>query len=188
LDYFVFDVETSGPAPGIHNLLSLGATHVRRQQGSYKLFGDLYVELKPMFPGFHPPAMEIHGLDMERLEIEGLTPREAMSRVSEWVTKEQRTPKERPVFVAHNAPFDWMFYAWYTAYAEVPNLFGHSAIDMKALAMGKLDLPWNQTSLRHLAAMLPGVAPRDVKNLHHAGADARYQAEVFAAMMNLPKR
>ena len=66
MDYFVVDIETSGPAPAIHNLLSVGVTHVRRFEGRYKPFDSLYFEVKPVFDGFYPPAMAIHGLDEDR--------------------------------------------------------------------------------------------------------------------------
>jgi DNA polymerase III alpha subunit (gram-positive type) len=185
VDYFVADVETSGPAPGIHSLLSIGFTHVRRAEGRYQLFEDFYLELRPQFSAVFEPAMAIHGLDMERLKRDGVPPKDAMARIAGWVKKQQRQPKERPVFVAHNAPFDWMFVAWHFAWSEIDNPFGHSAIDTKALGMGVLNVPWNQTSLKQLQPLLPGVPPRDTKDLHHAGADARYQALVFASLMNL---
>ena len=185
MDYFCVDVETSGPVPGIHNLLSIGVTHVRRTEGRYRLFDDLYLEMKPVFDGFHPPAMRIHGLDADRLRAEGLEPAVAMGRFRDWVRTHKRNAKDRPVFVAHNAPFDWMFCAYYFAYADVPNEFGHSAIDTKALAMGKLGISWVDTALKNVASKLPEVGPRDTSTLHHAGADARYQALVFAELMNL---
>ncbi|MCC7380902.1 MAG: hypothetical protein IT384_03680 [Deltaproteobacteria bacterium] len=184
MDYFSADIESSGPAPGIHNLLSVGFTHVRRFEGRYQLFEDFYLEVRPEFGGYFEPAMAIHGLDPERLKREGVPVKDAMHRINNWVKKQQKHPKDRPIFVAQNAPFDWMFIAWHYAWAEVPNPFGHSALDVKALAMGQLNVAWNQTSLKQIAAMLPGVPPRDPKDLHHAGADARYQALVFAALMN----
>jgi len=184
MDYFCADIETSGPAPGIHSLLSLGITHVRRSEGTYKLFEDFYLELRPTFPKSSDAAMAVHGLDAERLKREGVPPKDALHRVATWVKAQQKSPKERPVFVAHNAPFDWMFFVYYFEYYEVANPFGHSAIDLKALAMGSLAIPWNKTSLRQVAEMLPGLAPRDLSKLHHAGHDARYQSEVFAALMN----
>lgn len=188
VDYFSADVESSGPAPGIHNLLSVGLTLVRRFEGRYQLLDDFYLEMRPVFPGYHEPAMAIHKLDAERLKKEGVPPKDAMARIAQWVKQRQKSVKERPIFVAHNAPFDWMFIAWYFAYTEVPNPFGHSALDLKAFAMGELKIPWNQTSLKQIAAMLPGLQERNLEELHHAGADARYQAEVFAALMNRRER
>ncbi len=184
MDYFSIDVESSGPAPGIHNLLSIGVTHVRRHGGQYQLFDDFYLEVKPVFPKFESAAMRICGLDPEKLRKDGYEPEDALGRLSEWVRARQKNIKDRPVFVAQNAPFDWMFIAWHFEYCEIPNPFGHSALDMKPLAMGVLGLSWVETSLKNIASKLPSVAPRDTSNLHHAGADARYQAEVFVALMN----
>lgn len=184
MDYFSIDVETTGPAPGIHSLLSVGITHVRRFEGRYQLFEDFYIELRPTFPQYFEAAMAIHKLDPERLKREGIPPKDAMHRIATWVKQRQKTGKDRPVFLAHNAPFDWMFIAWYFAYTEVENPFGHSALDLKALAMGALKLSWNQTSLKQVAATIGTLGDRDISALHHAGADARYQAEVFAALMN----
>jgi DNA polymerase III epsilon subunit-like protein len=184
MDYFCADIETSGPAPGLHSLLSVGITHVRRHEGDYRLFNDFYLELRPTFPRYSDAAMAIHGLDAERLKREGVPPKDALHRITQWVRAQQKSPKERPVFVAHNAPFDWMFLVYYYEWFEEENPFGHSAIDTKALAMGMLSIPWNQTSLRQVATHFPQIPARDLSKLHHAGADARYQADVFAAMMN----
>lgn len=181
------DIETSGPVPGIHSLLSIGVTHVRRIGGEYKLFDDLYLELQPTHAGVHEAAMAIHKLALDQLAKTGLPPKEAMEKLYAWVRDKQKDVRDRPVFVAHNAPFDWMFCAYTFGHTGVPNPFGHSAIDTKALAMGKLDLPWTQTSLKTVASKLPSVPPRDESTLHHAGADARYQAVVFAALMNLKR-
>ena len=187
MDYFSVDVESSGPVPGIHNLLSLGVTHVRKYEGKYQPFEDFYCELKPIFDGYLPAAMRIHGLEAERLKEEGLEPESAMRQFADWVQTRKKSSKDRPVFVAHNAPFDWMQCAFYFEYTGVKNPFGHSALDTKALAMGKLNLAWVQTSLKNVADKLPNVPPRDISTLHHAGHDARYQALVFADLMNLPK-
>lgn len=177
------DLESSGPIPGLHNLLSLGVTHVRRVQGIYQPFEDLYVEFRPLFPGFEDAAMAVNKLDPIRLESEGLSPEAGMQRILDFVQAQRHGKKERPVFVAHNAPFDWMFFTYYCGHAGLDNPFGYSAIDTKALAMGKLGIPWTQTTLRNVRTLV-GVESIDLDKLHHAGEDARYLSRVFSALMN----
>lgn len=185
MDYFCVDVESSGPIPGIHNLLSVGVTHVRRFEGRYRRFEELYVELRPIFPGFEDAAMRVNGLDAIRLESEGLSPETAMARIVDWVnTHKKSNKKDRPVFVAHNAPFDWMFFTYYCGHADIENPFGFSALDTKPLAMGLLDIPWNATSLKNVKRYLYDYEEIDFDRMHHAGADASHLASVFCAMMN----
>src|SRR5207247_1495613 len=106
---------------------------------------------------FDEAAMAIHKLDPKKLAESGVAPKDAMRTIVDWVKAQQQDPKERPVFVAHNAPFDWMFFAYYCGHFEVPNPFGYTALDSKALAMGKLEIAWNQTSLKSVAQILANV-------------------------------
>lgn len=182
MDYFSVDLETSGPVPGRHNLLSIGLTHIRRLQGTYQTRATQYVELQPIFPEFDEAAMRIHGLDPDRLRREGRPPMEAMADLVRWV-ESQRQSSEVPVFVAHNAPFDWMFWAYHVGHARLENPFGFSALDTKALAMGALGLSWSETTLKTVARMVRASHP-DPSQLHHAGEDARHTARVFCALMN----
>lgn len=183
MDYFCVDLESSGPIPGLHNLLSLGVTHVRSVKGAYQPFDDLYVEFRPLFPEFDDAAMAVNKLDPIRLESEGLSPEVGIQKVLDFVAEHRSSKKQQPVFVAHNAPFDWMFFTYYCGHATLQNPFGYSAIDTKALAMGKLDIPWVETTLRNVRTLV-GVDSIDLDKLHHAGEDARYLARVFCALMN----
>jgi len=132
--------------------------------------------------------MRVNKLDLERLKKEGRPPLEALGKLNAFVEANTKK-KERPVFVAHNAPFDWLFLTYYYGHYGLDNPFGHSAIDTKALGMGKLDLPWNQTSAKNLVKHLPeGALPKlDMSELHHALFDARYSAHLFCALMNLKR-
>lgn len=185
VDYFCIDVETSGPYPGVHSLLSMGIVHVSGRDG-YAPLGSLYLELKPEFSAFDPRAMAVHKLDLDRLRQDGLSIREGMSRLSHWV-KDQCLEDEQPVFVAHNAPFDWMFVAHALGYAGLQNPFGFSALDTKALAMGMLGLSWGETTLKRISRIVRAPHP-DPTSLHHAGSDAKHTARVFAALMDRRSR
>lgn len=183
MDYFCVDVEASGQIPGLHNLLSIGVTHVTREHNAYGARDSLYLEMKPIFPEFEPAAMAVNGLSKERLEAEGLHPDEAMRQVVQWVEEHRRRMRDRPVFVAHNAPFDWMYFAYSCGHAKLINPFGHSALDTKAFAMGLYGIPWNQTTLKQIRC-LAGIPEMDPDLMHHAGEDAKYLARVFSAMLN----
>ena len=80
-----------------------------------------------------------------------------MSMFEDWV--QTRSPAgHRPVFVAFNAAFDWMFIADYFERHLGRNPFGYSALDIKAFAMGSGNTSWAATSMdvlaaRHLAAV-----------------------------------
>ena len=185
LVYFSIDCEASGPVPPLYNLLSIGVTSVRRE-GDHHVLGDsLYLELKPIFPGFDREALAVCGLDVERLRKEGLEPRAALARLSQWVRDEAGAGR-RAVFVGHNAVFDWSYIAYYYAHFELPNPFGYKGIDVKSLAMGALRIGWTETSKENLQKLL-ALPAQDPALVHRADYDAHYQALILRALLDLPE-
>ncbi len=180
--YFCVDVEASGPVPPLFNLLSIGVTALHDEANVLRLGESFYIELQPIFPGFDPAAMKICGLDAERLEKEGVEPRDAMKKLSEWVRKQNRGSRERPVFVGHNAVFDWGYIAYYYRHFDLSNPFGYKGIDSKSLAMGRLGLPWTKTSKENLQRLLK-LEPQDPAQVHRADYDAWYQALILKALL-----
>lgn len=135
------------------------------------------MELEPDGADADPSALAISGLSLERLAVEGTPPAEAMEAFATWV--DSVAGQARPVFVALNAPFDWMFAADYLHRYLGRNPFGHSALDLKALYMGVSGAPWHETSLHHMAKHY-GL---DIVLPHHALEDAILQAAVFRRVM-----
>ena len=180
--YFCVDCEASGPLPPLYNLLSVGVTALRPEDGGHRLGESFYLELRPIFPGRDAEALAVCGLDMERLEREGLEPREAMVQLADWVNNQNGPEPERPVFVGHNAVFDWAYIAYYFAHFDLPNPFGYKGIDTKSLAMGRLDIPWNDTSKEALERLL-SLPPQDPAQIHRADYDAWYQALILKALL-----
>ncbi len=170
--YICVDIETAGPYPGEYSILSLGACTIFEP---YKTF---YVELKPTTGNASEEALLIHRLSMQRLKENGLEPAEALLRFETWLA-EQTPPGQAPIFVAFNAPFDWMFVNYYFLHYLGRNPFGHSALDIKAFYMGLAHTPWRETSMRYLAPHY-----LDDRTLsHHALRDALDQAEIFAKLL-----
>ncbi len=180
--YFCIDVEASGLVPPLFNLLSIGATALHDEDRALRIGRSFYVELKPIFPGFDPAAMKVCGLDRKRLEADGAEPADAMTRLSQWVREQNRGSRERPVFVGHNAVFDWGYIAYYYQHFDLPNPFGYKGIDSKSLAMGRLGLPWNKTSKEDLQGLL-SLPPQDPAQVHRADYDAWYQALILKAVL-----
>ena len=185
--YFCVDCEASGPVPPLYNLLSIGVTVVREASGSHELGDSIYLELEPVFPGFDAEAMAVCGLDAERLRREGLEPGEALRRLRDWVLEKNRPSRERPVFVGHNAVFDWAHVAYYFAHYGIENPFGYKGIDTKSLAMGRLGISWNDTSKESLEKLL-SLPRQDPAQVHRADYDAHYQALILKALLDRPPR
>jgi DNA polymerase III epsilon subunit-like protein len=165
------DVETSGPTPAAGSLLAIGACLVDRPEEAI----ELLFRPDPALP-WSDDAEAIHRLSRDRLAREGLPPREAMKRFAAWL--EAVVPAgSRPVFVAFNAPFDWMFVADAAWRHLGRNPFGISALDLKALYLGRhMDtvLRWGETSSDHVRARYPV----DLPHTHGALDDAREQAAI----------
>ncbi|MFQ5670972.1 MAG: exonuclease domain-containing protein [Acidobacteriota bacterium] len=183
--YVCVDVEASGPIPNPYNLVSIGAVPLRQANAAGEESwsvdeGDLfYIELQPLYPGFDPGAMAIHGLSRQHLERNGTAPRAAMERFGQWAGGRGG----RPVFVGHNAVFDWAFINHYFNRTQVENPFGWKALDTKSMAAGALGIPFLETSKENLARLLPGVGPEDLSQKHRADYDALYQARLLAALL-----
>jgi DNA polymerase III epsilon subunit-like protein len=184
--YFCVDCEASGPVPPLYNLLSIGVTVVARRGDHHEIGASFYAELKPVFPGFDAGAMAVCGLDAERLRREGLAPEEALRRLSRWVGEHNESIEERPVFVGHNAVFDWAYVSYYYEHFGLENPFGYKGIDTKSLAMGRLGISWNETSKEILERRL-GLPAQDPALVHRADYDARYQAMILRALLDLPR-
>ncbi len=170
--YISVDVETAGPTPENHALLSIGACLVEDPTVGF------YVELQPDRPDSTPEALAIHGLSLQTLRETGVPPTEAMQAFADWVQRVVPAGS-RPVFVALNAPFDWMFVNIYFYRYLGANPFGHSALDIKAYFMGMQGGPWSQTSLKHISAHLL----QETHLSHNALSDAQDQAQIFHRML-----
>jgi DNA polymerase III epsilon subunit-like protein len=172
-NYISVDIETAGPAPARYPLLAIGACQVPDPGQSF------YAELKPDRELIDPQALRVSGLDLDRLKIEGMDPAQAMRDFARWA-KEGNARCGPPVFVAYNAPFDWMFVQAYFQRYEIENPFGHTALDMKALAMGVLNIRWSETGMGHVSERLES----PVTLTHNALQDAQDQARLFQRILS----
>ena len=181
--WFCIDIEANGPVPGLYDMVSLGATVVIDEQNGSRSIGEsFYMELKPCAPRFDARAAAIHGLDQDQLRENGLSRKDAAEALADWV-KTQTKEGTEPVFVGHNAPFDWSHIAYMYAEQNMPNPFGYKGLDTKAFSAGVLNLHWLDTGKEVLFERL-GLPEEDKSQKHRADYDARVQAELLLALLN----
>lgn len=169
--YISVDVETAGPYPGEYSLLTIGACKVDDPPGTF------YIELQPINMNAQPQALAISRLSMERLAERGVPPKKAMQQFADWLA-EFTPPGQRPVFLAFNAPFDWMFINDYFHRFLGFNPFGHAGLDIKSYYMGLTGVEWSETSMRNVNQRYLG----NRTLTHHSLRDAMDQAEIFRNM------
>lgn len=166
--YISVDVETAGPNPSQYSLLSIGACLITDTENNF------YIELQPINDNMQPESYDIHQLSLERLKSSGVPPSEAMAKFETWL-KDITPAAASPVFVAFNAPFDWMFVSDYFHRYLGYNPFGHAALDMKAFFMGLHGSNWKDTSMDNVA--IHYLEGKQIS--HNALEDAQDQAKLF---------
>lgn len=145
--YFVTDIETDGPDPGLHSMLSLAS--VACDETGRRL-GHLAVNLEPI-PGHAGDPGTLGWWATEpaawaALAVDQLPPAVAIQRLVAWV----RSFGGMPVFVAHPLIFDGAWVDWYLrrfaglrmlqAPRSEARLFMGGGLDLASLVMGRTGL------------------------------------------------
>jgi len=177
--------------PGLNDLVSVGGVAVVRGEDGRHVVVDehpFYAEVRPQGGVIDPQAMAVHGITSEHLEAEGRPLDEVMDALTAWARGRRKEPRQKLVFVGHNAVFDWAYvnHAYHATGRENP--FGWKALDTKALAMGVLGLDWFATNKERLAELLPDLGDQEAELVHRADYDALYQARILAALLDHPSR
>jgi len=179
--YFSADVETDGPIPGPFSMLSFALVYAGTFDG--KLFirpnnytDTFYRELQPISDQFQVEALQVNGLDRDRLLKEGVSPSQAMTEASRWIRS--ISGQAKPVLVAYPLSFDWAWLYWYfIRFSEDGSPFGYSrCFDLKTALSIKGSVPIAASGRSRLAASLKSTR----QHTHHALDDAIEQAEIFA--------
>jgi len=174
--YTIVDIETSGPVPGKYSMLSIGACVAFNKSKRF------YVEIKPINENYQKGAMAANKLSMRKLRKYGKDPEKAMELFDKWVRR--ISGKDKPVFVARPATFDWPFVNYYFEMFLGRNPFMYRrykarVIDMKSYFMGKMNLDIDESSRDKLFEMFPA----KVEHTHNALDDAVGYAETFEKLL-----
>lgn len=175
--YFSTDVETDGPIPGPHSMLSLGSA---AYGSDLQLISTFTVNLETL-PGAegHPETMEWWQTEPEAWAAcrkDPQAPEAGMKAYVEWI----EGLGGKPVFAAYPAGFDFLFVYWYLIRFTGRSPFSHSALDMKTLAMALLKKPYRDAAKRAMPRRWFAAGKR---HTHTALDDALEQGALLCSML-----
>jgi hypothetical protein len=174
--YVSTDVETDGPIPGPHSMLSFASAAYRAGK---TLLGTFSANLHLLLgANGHPKTMEWWrenqaAFDATRVDLE--QPQIAMWRYVDWL----RTLPGKPVFVAYPAGFDFLFVYWYLIRFVGESPFSFSALDLKTYAMALLKTEYRETVKKNMPKSWFDPLP----HTHVALDDAIEQGALFCNML-----
>ena len=174
--YVSTDVETDGPIPGPHSMLSFASVAFDSHGVELAHFAR-NLETLPEAHG-HPStiawwAENENAWALCRMDL--VPPERAMTNYIAWV---QSLPG-KPVFVAYPAGFDFLFVYWYMLRFAGHSPFSHSALDIKTFAMALLKKPYRESTKRNMPKRWFPQCP----HTHVALDDAREQGLLFINML-----
>src|SRR5512142_3246754 len=145
--YISTDVETDGPIPGPHSMLSFAS--VAFDAKGVEL-GSFARNLETL-PGAteHPSTMAWWAENREAWEQcrkDQTSPDDAMRDYLAWVN----ALPGKPVFVAYPAGFDFLFVYWYLMRFAGESPYSFSALDIKTYAMAMLGCDYREASKRNM--------------------------------------
>jgi len=174
--YISTDVETDGPIPGPHSMLSFGSAAYLADKTLVATFEANLHTLEGAIA--HPETMSWWQTQPEAWEAcrcDLQMPEVAMRNYLTWI---EGLPG-KPVFVAYPAGFDFLFVYWYLIRFVGRSPFSHSALDMKTFAMCLLKKGYRDSTKRNM--------PRrwfdNLPHTHRALDDAIEQGALFCNML-----
>lgn len=175
--YVSTDVETDGPIPGPHSMLSFGSAAFRADKTLIGTF-TANLETLPDATG-HPKTMEWWQSQPEawaacRQDLQ--KPELAMVNYVSWL----KNLPGKVVFVGYPVAFDFMFVYWYLMRFVGKSPFSHSALDIKTLAMVALKKDYRDATKRN---MPPHWFDRNLPHNHQALDDAIEQGILFCNIL-----
>ena len=174
--YVSTDVETDGPIPGPHSMLSFGSAAFRADK---TLVGTFTANLREL-PGAagHPDTMAWWQTQPDAWAACRRDPRDPAAVMPEYVRWLKGLPG-KPVFVGYPAAYDFLFVYWYLIRFAGESPFSFSALDVKTYAMAMLKKEYRQSVKRNMPRRWFDPLP----HTHAALDDALEQGALFCNML-----
>ncbi len=180
--YISVDIETDGPVPGLHSMLSIGAAAIRDGEivstfsvnldrlPNSEQDSDTMLDFWARFPAAYKAT-----------RVDTVHPSTALVRFCLWI-KNLKEPDEIPVFIAYPITYDfsWMFYYGMNfARKQWWDVFNFQGMDIKSYAMATMGTMYSYSDKSHWPHSWK---TKTNNNIHVALDDAIEQANQFIAM------
>lgn len=175
--YVSTDIESDGPIPGPHSMLSFASAAYLADKTLIGTF-SANLETLPDAVG-HPETMtwwSQNQVAWDACRKDCQPPQKVMVDYVGWLKK----LPGKPVFVAYPAGFDFMFIYWYLIRFAGESPFSHSALDMKTFAMALLKSDYREATKRNMPKEWFDPLP----HTHVALDDAIEQGALFCNMLS----
>jgi hypothetical protein len=174
--YVSTDVETDGPIPGPHSMLSLGSAAYTADKTLVATFSANLETLDgasahPKTAAWwatQPAAWAACRADLQRPDV-------AMPAYVAWL----KSLPGKPVFVGYPAGFDFLFVYWYLIRFAGESPFSFAALDIKSYAMAVLKTDFRKTIKKNMPRQWFDRLP----HTHVALDDAIEQGALFCNML-----
>lgn len=175
--YVSTDIEADGPIPGPYSMLSIGSAAYLADK---TLLGTFTANLEAL-PGAsqHPETMAWwgrHPAAWAACRSDPQPPEAAMQAYAAWL---EGLPG-RPVFASYPVAYDFLFVTWYLVRFTGSSPFGHSALDVKTLAMAALGGAYQDSVKRNMPARW---FDEDRRHTHHPLDDALEQGALLCNIL-----
>ena len=174
--YISTDIETDGPIPGPHSMLSFASAAYQPDKTLVSTF-TANLETLPDAVG-DPKTMEWWKTQPEAWEACRQNIQSPECAIRDYVTWLKALPG-KPVFVAYPAGFDFAFVYWYLIRFTGESPFSHSALDIKTYAMAMLKRGYRDSTKR----AMPRRWFDPARHTHVALDDAIEQGALFCNML-----
>lgn len=174
--YVSTDIESDGPIPGPHSMLSFASAAYLADKTLVSTFSANLETLEGALGD--PRTMEFWAQNPKAWQACRENPQPPAVAMKAYVAWLKSLPG-RPVFVGYPVAFDFLFVYWYLIRFAGESPFSHSALDIKTLAMVLLKKDYRDSTKRNM--------PRrwfdDLPHTHIALDDAIGQGAMFCNML-----
>lgn len=143
-----FDIETLGPIPGKHSMLSLGCAALTAEGELVSKFYATLLEL----PGTEadPDTVQWWAGQLEAWAQARLNARDPKTVIIEYVAwLKDLMSRYTVTLVAYPSGFDFTFLYWYTQTFCGESPVAHKCIDLRSFIMGMTGRPFDRTGMKH---------------------------------------